>query len=346
MNPYEREYFVSRIRSGIWFFELDKLVKVKVITPTVEDELHGNMVYMEVYNDCLKDGIMTQDDIDEWMLEKGLWDEEKEGKIKVIEKDIEKLKVEIYNAANNQSLAETIRKYIRAAEAGLSNLQLEKMSMYSQSCESVAQQEKQGEIFQRCCFIGSDPVDADKIDLRGIYYNWLQSALDESQLRELARNEPWRLHYLLREETSLFANESGRQLSADQKGMMIWSRMYDNIQESMDCPTEQVIEDDDMLDGWFIVQRQKQESERAKSELEAKTNNPKIAQSDEIMVVARSPKERENVENMNTIHGRTVKKQRMDVVKEKGVAKDTDFKDRQIQIGNMQREKFKENFRR
>ena len=34
-------------------------------------------------------------------------------------------------------------------------------------------------------------------------------------------------------------------------------KVYDNVHESMDAPTDRVIEDDDMLDGWFKVQSRK-----------------------------------------------------------------------------------------
>ena len=44
--------------------------------------------------------------------------------------------------------------------------------------------------------------------------------------------------------------------------------MYDNIQESMDCPTEDVINDDDMLDGWFIVQNRKREKDKKEKDVD------------------------------------------------------------------------------
>ena len=39
--------------------------------------------------------------------------------------------------------------------------------------------------------------------------------------------------------------------------IVIWSKMYDNVQESIDAPIQSVMEDDDALDGWFIVQNRK-----------------------------------------------------------------------------------------
>ena len=141
-------------------------------------------------------------------------------------------------------------------------------------------------------------------------------------------------------------NPDDRVLSTDQQGLIIWSNMYDNIQESLECPTEDVINDDDMLDGWFIIQRRKQESEKAKSELEQRTNNEKIANSDEILVMASNKKEANAVHNMNDINGDMIRKQRINTVKRKGKAVDLDFQDRKIEVSNQQREMFKGHTRR
>jgi hypothetical protein len=141
-------------------------------------------------------------------------------------------------------------------------------------------------------------------------------------------------------------NPDDRVLSTDQQGLIIWSNMYDNIQESLECPTEDVINDDDMLDGWFIIQRRKQESEKAKSELEQRTNNEKIANSDEILVMASNKKEANAVHNMNDINGDMIRKQRLNTVKRKGKAVDLDFQDRKIEVSNQQREMFKGHTRR
>jgi hypothetical protein len=116
--------------------------------------------------------------------------------------------------------------------------------------------------------------------------------------------------------------------------------MYDNIQESMDCPTEDVINDDDMLDGWFILQRQKQESEKIKTEME-KRSNSKIANSSEILIVTDSKKEAESIHSMNGIHSDIVRKQRLATAKKKGVAVDLDFQDRQLDIRKQQLDNFK-----
>jgi hypothetical protein len=337
MNSYEREYFVSRIRAGFYLIKIDN-VKVKVLTPTIEDEYLSNEVFMQAFDQARSDDIMTFDETVEWMIDRGLWSQEKDDKIEGLKKDIEKLKVDIFNHRNDIRMRESARALLRAAEKVLTKVQSEKDDLFSKSCEGIAIQEKTMYLFEKSCFVGSEPLDISCIDLSSLYYQYNQLQLSETQLRELARNDPWRLCWYTKDHTPLFANEKYRTLSNDQKGILIWANMYDNIQESMDCPTEDVINDDDMLDGWFIVQRRKQQHAKAQSELESKTSNDKIARSDEILIMANSKQEAEKIHSMNSVGGEIIRKQRLNTVKARGSAQDLDFQDRKIEVMNMQRD--------
>ena len=345
MTPYEREYFISRIRSGFYLVKLEQL-DVKILTPTPEDEFYANQVFMDSFDKCRQDDLMTEVEMVDWLVEKGLWSEEKDRKIEDIEKEIEKLKIEIFNSRSNVKLREQIRLYIRAAEKASIKLRSEKSEYFVNTCEGISLQEKSFETFKRCSFVGGEQLNFEKVDMHDLFHKYNSIVLADKQTRELARNEPWRSLYILKDELELFANEKGRQLSLDQKGLLVWSRMYANVQESMECPTEDVINDDDMLDGWFIIQRKKSESERAKSELEERTQNDKIMNSDEVYVFTDSKKEADAIEGMNSVNSSMIKKERLQTIKGKGSAQDQDFRDQKIRISNMQHQQFKENFRR
>ena len=196
-------------------------------------------------------------------------------------------------------------------------------------------------MFRRCCFAEGKPLSFNDIDLQDLFHKYNSLILADTQTRELARNEPWRSLYILKDELELFSNEKGRHLSLDQKGLLIWSRMYDNVQESIECPTDDVIADDDMLDGWFIIQRKKAESEKAKSELEERTQNEKIMNSDEVYVFTDSKKEAKTIEGMNSLDASMIKKERFGLIKQQGSAKDQDFRDQKIKISNMRLTKTK-----
>ena len=82
-------------------------------------------------------------------------------------------------------------------------------------------------------------------------------------MRELVNNDPWKLIWYMREvEGSPLFVDRERQLTPDQKNIVVWSRMYDSVHESQDAPSEAVIADHDMLDGWFILQKRKRDKDK------------------------------------------------------------------------------------
>lgn len=66
-------------------------------------------------------------------------------------------------------------------------------------------------------------------------------------------------------------------MTINQRNLLTWSKIYDNVQESLECPSEKVIEDDDMLDGWFLVQKLERERERVERERESSSSKSKQA---------------------------------------------------------------------
>lgn len=346
MKQHEREYFISRIRSGIYTIKWDSLL-LKIYMPTIEDECEINESYIEAYNKAIDDDFKTEEEMLEWMREKELWTDKDDEKIEGLKKDIERLKIEIFNARNNEKLRETIRMYIRAGEKQLVK-QNEKKNLYQMNtCEGIAILEKSITFLKKCTYVNNELYDFQSIgpdELLSLYYSKL---LNDTQIRDLARNEPWRSLWLLNESKAiqLFYNKE-RTLSIDQRNILIWSKMYDNVQESLECPADDVLEDDDMLDGWFIVQRKKREKEKAQAEMETALTNNKIKNSDEIYMVANSQKDIERIENMNDIGAKIIKQQRLNTIKKKGTAEQTDFHDERLKLVQQSNQSYRDKMRR
>lgn len=346
MKHYERELFVSRVRSGVYFVEHDG-IKLKIVTPTIEEELEMAEGYNQAYEDALADDFMTEDQTLEWMKSRGLWSDEDEKKIEALKRDIEKLKVGIYENRNRDGAKDQIRKHIRGAEEQLAKQMDKKHSFSSNTCEGVAMLEKSFDFIKTCTYYGGEKYDFKGLSVEFVLHLFHDKILSEKQTREVARNDPWRTVWMLRDSNSykLFANE-GRELSVDQKNLLVWSRMYDNIQESLECPDDDVIEDDDLLDGWFIVQRKKRESEKAESDFDNSTKNDKIKNSSEIFMVPSNKKEAEKIEALNDPTAKMIKKQRIAITKQQGEVGAAEFPDAQLDMRMQSNQMFKDKFRR
>ena len=346
MKQHEREYFVSTIRSGAFTFRIPEIT-LKVYTPKIEDESEACYIYNQAYSEAYEEGVMTTDENLEWMIEKGLWTGEDEEVISGLQKDLEHLRVEIFKNRDSEGLVEEIRKGIRKGEKQLADQGQKKAEFLGNTCEGIASLEKARYQIRTCTFLNGGLYDFSGITIDQVLSANNRAVLKESQIRELALNEPWKVAWYMRDIQgyNLFFGE-GRELSPDQKNLVIWSKMYDNVNESMDSPPDEVIQDHDMLDGWFVVQRKKREKEKAEKEFDGKLGNDKISNSDEVFVMANSPKHREKIHDMNDFTAKMIKKQRSNTIAKKGDVGQDDFMDVRLEKRNASNESYKDKFRR
>jgi len=310
MKHHEREFLVSMIRSGKVFVTHNN-IELEICPLTLDQSFKSCQIYQKAYDKAYSEDIMTEEDMDRWMLENELWTLHDDKRQEGLKKDIEKLKIEIYNARDNTMLANNLRKYIRTGESQLTSHLNKKYIYHQNTCEGIAATERLTWIIKNTTYFNGKLYNFEEVSLQYVIDEWQSHFISESKSRELARNDPWKSLWITRENSGsqLFANPPNTELTYNQKNILIWSQMYDNIQESMECPNKEVIEDDDMLDGWFIIQHQKREKERSEKEFENNTNNEKIKNASEVFVV--STKERaEKINNMNDIGAKIVKQQR------------------------------------
>ena len=346
MDLSEREFLVFRIRSGAYKINYSGL-NIRIVTPTIEQELEACEVYNESYYNCLNEDIMTEDECFSWMIENYLWSYEEEGKIKEIKKEIENRKVDVYKKHNNARLRESARALLRSAEIAMKDLTSKKNAYQGNTCEGLAQIDKSLFILEECSYVAGKKLEMDSISSNDLLNKFYSMMLSEEDSRELARSEPWKSIWALKNngEFRLFSNKD-RELSIDQKNLLVWSTMYDNIQESVDCPSEKIISDDDALDGWFIEQKRKQEKDKAVDQIEQSISNPKIRNSQEIIVFTDNDEDARTVNDLNSINAKMIKAERNALLKQQGKAKDLDFKDQRMRVANDSHEQFKNKFRR
>jgi hypothetical protein len=104
------------------------------------------------------------------------------------------------------------------------------------------------------------------------------------------------------------------ELSTEQISIVSFSLMYDNIYQSTECPTDEIIEDNDAIDGWLILQREKQsksQKEKLLEKLHAKHENSK-----DIFVKADDADHAKRINNLNGNYAQHVKSSRVKQIKE------------------------------
>jgi len=340
MDNHEREFFISLVRLGKCFL-YEKDINLEIRPLTIEQELESNHIFKNTFESSLADEIMTEQQIQVWMNESGLWTAEHETKLEGLKQDLEKLKTEIYNNRHEVKLREKIRRYIRGCEKALSVTSREKNQYFHNSREGYALSEKVSWIIQNSTYHNNTIYNFQEIPINYVVDEWQKSILSESNIRELAREEPWKSLWSIRENSQikLFNGGLDVQLTINQKNLVIWSQIYDNIQESLDCPSEEVIKDDDLLDGWFLIQNKKRKSEKLEKEFEQEIKNEKIKNSSEIFIIANDSKNKQRIEQLNSPVALAIKQQRAQYIQENKNVKHHDLPDEkqkiEMQVANM-----------
>lgn len=344
MRQHEREFFISRIRTGVNTIKVGGLT-LKVVTPTIEDEYEINEEYMRAFENAQDENIMTQDEMLEWMVTKEIWTEKDSETENTFKENVDYLKTELFKSRTHSDRLEEARFHLKTARGVLSELSRKKYAYQENTCEGIAAIAKSSEFIRRCTYLNKELYDFESVSVGDVLNLYYAMVLPESYARELARTEPWRSLWILSQSNTftLFHNKD-RELSIDQRNLLVWSKMYDNVQESPEAPADDILEDDDMLDGWFILQKQKRDKMRLEAEMEA-GGNDKINKAGEVFMVAKTKKDRERIESMNSTHSKVIKQQRISVAKKRGIVEAGQFQDEKLEMQSMSNEQFKGKFR-
>lgn len=267
----------------------------------------------ELYADCLSEvnsNLFSEEEIVRYLYSIGMWSVAEQEELDAFPKKFEEIKLELFD-------------YIyRPTDFGLCKLRIQRMKerraellMRRHSFDYVT-----AEGFATFCrmnyLIGSglknssyqniwtdDGFLSDRSglldEIRLIYQN---TRITESQLRELARSDPWRMYWSTCDQGNMFGR-SPLELTEEQKNLIAWTKLYDSIFQSLETPEEKIIEDDDLLDAWLILQRKKRKEEKVERQREEMkiSNNPKINNSQSIFLMVGEEKNPLNGKNIQMV---------------------------------------------
>ena len=274
----------------------------------------------QVYEQAFKEGVFVQEEIELIAIENGWWTEEKEEELKNIPKDIEQMRVDYYNNFIRDNAKLLIKKAINKKEERYKKLISEKYELYSYTCESLQTQAYEMELLRRCTsFLYDEQSSIDRLDMNLLQSRYNKEILSDKELRELSKDNEWKSIWAASKDGRQIFSVETCDLSEMQRALIGWSRMYDNIYESMETPSEDIINDDIAIDGWFALQSRKREDEQKKSQADG------LPESAEVFVPVSNKKEAQRVHDMNDLAGKRQISSRMKDLKERGSLEEGDF---------------------
>jgi hypothetical protein len=167
-------------------------------------------------------------------------------------------------------------------------------------------------------------------------------SIDISLFRKLARGDEWR-SYWSANKNKIF-NKPSTQWTDEQRTLVVFSKMYDSAKESPDCPPDPVFDDDDMFDGWLLVQHEKYKENKNTTVSDNKKNS-KMSRAQEMFVVAKNVKDAADVQEMNTVSSKSILRERNNAIQKFSSLDETQLPDIKREINKQAQEMFKAKFK-
>jgi hypothetical protein len=333
MDHNEREFFLYRILSGVVNCSVFNR-ELFIFPPTKEIYREACERYQTAYIEFLNEGLMTQEEMSEKMMEMNLWSWHKDKDMENVKTSIEDTKLLAYENKSDKAKLRQFKNFIFLATERYEEYHKDKHLYFHKTCEGMASKEKLLHIIKKCTYT----KNKKKFLFRSISpshlmydYNDFHS-IEESVIRDLARNEPWRLSWSIRENSGkplIFYPEL--ELTNNQKSLIAWSQTYDNVYESIEAPSDEVIQDDILLDGWFIKQSRSRKLKSGQEDLDKSIKNPKIRNAQEVYKVVGDDKEAaKKIESLNSPFASMIKKQRESLINSRGSAEQQDLLDEKL----------------
>lgn len=333
MEQWERELHVARIINGKTRIRVDGTT-LYVVTPTREQRLAAAEVYGESRRDAELAGALSDDELLSILITHRIWTPKDAEETKSLTKALEDLKVSLFENRLRSNAKFTIRGALRKTRDELLRLESLRHSLDYVTVNGLAMSAKYRYLIGVTIYYeDGNPYwkdgSWDHADpfIDKVMETISSQSLDEKQFRELARNDPWQSIWWSK-------SHSGRgifdcpatELNDDQKSLILWSSIYDSIRDHPEAPNDDIMSDDDMLDGWRIIQRRKREGQLASQEAN-RIGNAKIRDADEQFIFVDNINDAREVDKMNDPFAVATKQKRMAVLREKGEVNEVNMPD-------------------
>lgn len=318
MDHADREFFLYKILRGVVNYK-----DIIILPPTKTVYYDSCELYFEKVIEYINCGVMTQEELNNWMFESGYWSKGDDDEIERFRVLIEDTKVNAYEKRADKRSLIMAKNMVKDIEYKIRDLFEIKTAFYRETCEYMANLDKTAYIITNSSFIKNTKklyLYTENIITQVIPTYNEQNNFDEDVIRDLCRHDPWKTMWSIRNNVSKnWFSYPKREMTNAQKMLIAWSQTYDNVYESMESPTQDVINDDFLLDGWFIVQSRKKKTQSVQSDIDSGIKNEKIKSSTEIFkVVGNNVDEAKRVNKANTPYAQMLKKQKQAIIDRNG----------------------------
>ena len=341
-NVYKNKHF-HRLLSG----KIKTKIKDKVYilySPTHEILYDSYLLYDEILYDKRFSEWLTEVEAHSTLIKNGFCQFNDKDRLQSLEKEIESYKVQLYLNYINPEKRKTLKRQIKNCNEEFHNITISMHLLDHVTIQGFAESVRND--FVICSTLTDDKnkllwAEFEKCDINFIErVQQTVSLLSVSELREMARTEPWR-SYWAAFKSNCFKSKN---LSEEQRTLILFTRMYDGAYESVETPEDRIFEDDDAFDGWMIHIKRKRDREKKEKEFEKHKHLGNKHR--DIFIPADSMDHAREIDDLNTISSKMIKKERNAAIMAAGYIDETKLPDVQRDLQMEKRRLYNERYKR
>jgi hypothetical protein len=299
------EKLLYRILLGYYYIFVHNK-KYKIINPSVEIKYEAEILYDQIIEENKFDKTwLTEKEIKFYLNINNIWNDKKEDQLKEYKKAIDNIKIDIYLNFHNDKQFKYYCSELKSVVKQIEFLENEKNCMSHLDIKTHATNMKQQFIILNTIYstetnqLYFDPYSEfnDNLSLQKFIQEITDNIILPQDIRSLAKSDIWKIYSLTSklEQDILNVND-------EYKYLIHFDKMYDNVRQHPDCPSEDIIQYDDALDGWFIFQNRKAEKEKKKkSILDKIDNNTKNNKGEHVFLFTGDKKEAQDIHELNDL---------------------------------------------
>lgn len=342
MNDADIESILYRIfAKKIVFFYKNERYELR--SPNIDLKYNAQLLYDNIINDEKFNDWIRHEYLDNLLINLGLWNIETLNVLKNIEKSMDDAKVSLFQNCLMPSKCKSVRKTLDSLKRQYNKIMGHKYEMMSNTLEGYANGVKHEYIICHTLYKNNKPIFNKHLTNDQNSYMFFNELLNEinkynismDTYKEIARHHLWRGYWNC-DKNNVFP-DSIIDWTEEQRSLVNVSIMYDNVYSHPECPSDSVINDDDMLDGWMIYQKRK--NEKAKKTEQLDKLNPKLKNAQEVFVMSESIEEAREIYDLNDNAGMDKIKSKFSYIDKVGEAQEFDLPDVQQDLQMKMRQK-------
>ena len=294
------EKLLYRIILGYYYIYIDN-EKFKIAYPSINIKYEAEILYDSIKEDNRFDkNLLTISEMDALLKKENIWDEQKEKDLKTAETDLENSKVLLFQNFFNKDSAKQARGMISAVTKAMIESNTIKNTFRHLTIEDYCLSIKNEFIIMNSIYNSQNTLVFNNPNADDHEYKKLQVFIKEileqniiaKNLRDLAKSELWKSY-----NNSSNIDQQGLDITDDLRHLINLSKMYENVRQHPESPDDNIIADDDALDGWFIYQNRKVIQEKKKTSILSKVRGNDNA--GEVFILTNDKEETKEIIGLN-----------------------------------------------